>query len=100
MKFGGTSVEDAVAIRRLIEIVRRERNRQPLVVVSACAGVTNELLRSAQTVRGGKLRPSAPSGQHRHRAARAGAGCAGAAAQLLSRRLGHRRAQTARDGNH
>jgi len=53
MKFGGTSVEDAVAIRRLIEIVRREKNRQPLVVVSACAGVTNELLRVAQSVRGG-----------------------------------------------
>ncbi len=53
MKFGGTSVEDAVAIRRLIEIVKQERHRQPLVVVSACAGVTNELLRAAQTVRGG-----------------------------------------------
>lgn len=53
MKFGGTSVEDAIAIRRLLEIVGRERNRPPLVVVSACAGVTNELLRVAQSVRGG-----------------------------------------------
>ena len=45
MKFGGTSVEDSDAILRLIEIVKSEVARNPIVVVSACAGVTNELLR-------------------------------------------------------
>ncbi len=43
MKFGGTSVEDAAAIKRVTAIVRRELPRAPLVVVSACAGVTNAL---------------------------------------------------------
>jgi aspartokinase len=42
-KFGGTSVADAAAIRRLIEIVRRRVPEKPLVVVSALAGVTNAL---------------------------------------------------------
>jgi aspartate kinase len=47
MKFGGTSVEDARAVRRITDIVRRELHRKPIVVVSACAGVTNALLRIA-----------------------------------------------------
>lgn len=54
MKFGGTSVEDAGAMRRVIGIVRKERKRQPLIVVSACAGVTNDILRLAHTVLNGK----------------------------------------------
>ena len=48
MKFGGTSVADADGIRRLTEIVRRRQARAgtpPLVVVSAMAGVTDQLLR-------------------------------------------------------
>jgi aspartate kinase len=45
MKFGGTSVENAEAIRRLTEIVRKEIERKPLVLVSACSGVTNQLLK-------------------------------------------------------
>jgi aspartate kinase len=48
MKFGGTSVEDATAIRNLIAIVTNERDRQPVVVVSAMARVTNGLLAAAQ----------------------------------------------------
>ncbi len=44
MKFGGTSVEDAAAIQRAVEIIRREIPQQPLVIVSACAGVTSQLL--------------------------------------------------------
>lgn len=44
MKFGGTSVEDSDAIRRVIEIVKSEIPRRPIVFVSACAGVTNQLL--------------------------------------------------------
>ncbi|MDI6803076.1 MAG: lysine-sensitive aspartokinase 3 [Bacteroidota bacterium] len=53
MKFGGTSVEDGAAIRRLIEIVKRELPKQIIVVVSACSGVTNELIRCAHTVKNG-----------------------------------------------
>ena len=37
MKFGGTSVEDAAAIRRVIEIVGHERWRKPLVVAPTIA---------------------------------------------------------------
>jgi aspartate kinase len=46
-KFGGTSVADPAAIRRLIEIVRAARTRDgrgPAVVVSAMSGVTDLLL--------------------------------------------------------
>jgi len=46
-KFGGTSVADPAAIRRLIEIVRSARARDgrgPAVVVSAMSGVTDMLL--------------------------------------------------------
>jgi aspartate kinase len=44
MKFGGTSVQDAAAIERLTKIVARERERRPVVVVSAVAGATNTLV--------------------------------------------------------
>lgn len=43
-KFGGTSVADAVAIARLIEIVRARVDQRPVVVVSALARVTDTLL--------------------------------------------------------
>ena len=49
-KFGGTSVADPEAIRRLIEIVRTARTRDgagPAVVVSAMSGVTDGLLKVA-----------------------------------------------------
>ncbi len=55
MKFGGTSVEDANAIRRLVSIVRRQLDRQPVVVVSAMAGVTNGLLECAKSASAGKI---------------------------------------------
>jgi aspartate kinase len=51
MKFGGTSVEDAAAMRNVVSIVRRARVRRPLVVASACAGVTNGLLALARSAR-------------------------------------------------
>jgi aspartate kinase len=44
MKFGGTSVGSAPAIRQVLAIVRRQLARAPLVVVSAHAGVTDLLL--------------------------------------------------------
>ncbi len=47
-KFGGTSVADAAALRRLHAIVAERRDERPLVVVSALAGVS-DLLASAWT---------------------------------------------------
>jgi aspartate kinase len=49
MKFGGTSVQDDVAIDRTASIVRGrvERGVQPIVVVSAMAKVTDQLLAAA-----------------------------------------------------
>lgn len=49
MKFGGTSVEDASAIKRTASIVRdrRDSGLQPVVVVSAMGKVTDQLLASA-----------------------------------------------------
>ena len=51
MKFGGTSVEDPAAIRRTTAIVagRVALGKQPVVVVSAMAKVTDLLLRAAET---------------------------------------------------
>ena len=43
MKFGGTSVKDASAIRRTLKIVESKNDRR-VVVVSAFAGVTNKLV--------------------------------------------------------
>ncbi|MGC8594499.1 MAG: lysine-sensitive aspartokinase 3 [Candidatus Kryptoniota bacterium] len=54
MKFGGTSVEDAASIDRVTEIVKKEEKRKPIVVVSACAGVTNQLLKVADLSAGGQ----------------------------------------------
>jgi aspartate kinase len=57
-KFGGTSVADPDAIRRLIEIVRAARARDgrgPAVVVSAMSGVTDALLTIAAVAGCGKV---------------------------------------------
>jgi aspartate kinase len=48
MKFGGTSVGDAAAIMRCAEIVRGRLPQAPLVVVSAMARVTDQLLKMAR----------------------------------------------------
>jgi aspartate kinase len=50
MKFGGTSVADADAIRRLIDIVKAQARRSgapPVVVVSAMSKVTDHVLKMA-----------------------------------------------------
>ena len=44
MKFGGTSVENSAAIERAAEIVRSRLPERPIVVVSAMAKVTDNLL--------------------------------------------------------
>jgi aspartate kinase len=48
MKFGGTSVEDAVAMDRSCGIVAQRISRKPFVVVSALAGTTNGLLEAGR----------------------------------------------------
>ena len=55
VKFGGTSVGDAEAIRRAAAIVVSRRDRRPIVVVSAMAGVTNALLAIAEQSSRGQL---------------------------------------------
>jgi aspartate kinase len=49
MKFGGTSVGDAKAIERVAEIVRERLPQRPVVVVSAMARVTDQLLKMAHS---------------------------------------------------
>jgi aspartate kinase len=60
MKFGGTSVEDATAMNRTAAIVagRRTRDQQPIVVVSAMAKVTDQLLLAAATAARGEREPA------------------------------------------
>jgi aspartate kinase len=55
MKFGGTSVEDPAAIGRTAAIVagRVAQGKQPVVVVSAMAKVTDQLLRAAAAAAAG-----------------------------------------------
>src|SRR3954454_23501040 len=63
-KFGGTSVADPQAIRRLIDIARRARDRDgrgPVVVVSAMSGVTDALLQIAASA-GARQPPAARGG--------------------------------------
>jgi aspartate kinase len=58
MKFGGTSVEDATAIRRLVSIVRGQSHRRPVVVVSAMGRTTNGLLECARMAAAGEIGPA------------------------------------------
>ena len=55
MKFGGTSVEDTDAIRRLIRIVQNRCDAQPIIVVSALARVTDQLLEAGRAAASGRL---------------------------------------------
>ncbi len=48
MKFGGTSVQDVDAINNAASLIEDRIQDHPLVVVSACAGVTNALQGLAQ----------------------------------------------------
>ena len=70
MKFGGTSVEDARAMERTAAIVqgRRERGLRAVVVVSAMAKVTDQLLAAAAAAgRGDKVSAVAISARLRTR---------------------------------
>jgi len=53
MKFGGTSVEDAAAIERAAGMVRERVPEKPVVVVSALAQVTDQLLAMARAAGSG-----------------------------------------------
>jgi len=76
MKFGGSSVDTAESIGRVVGIVRGQRDRQPVVVVSAMAKTTRKLLEAADAAAAGldpgpgfeELREyhrrEAPSGAH------------------------------------
>ena len=55
MKFGGTSVQDAAAIRRLCQLVARPSSQRPVVVVSALAKVTDQLMTAGSAAAAGKL---------------------------------------------
>src|SRR5256885_14408359 len=49
MKFGGTSLAGAAQMRQVGSIVRRFARSKPVVVVSAMAGVTDDLIALAET---------------------------------------------------
>ena len=61
MKFGGTSVESAEAIRRVAGIVRARLDRHPVVVVSAMGKTTNKLLAIGREAAAGELDPALSS---------------------------------------
>jgi len=55
IKFGGTSVGDAERVANAIEIVAERQHRKPIVVVSALAGVTNDLVAATEAARLGDV---------------------------------------------
>jgi aspartate kinase len=65
MKFGGTSVGSAAAIRQVLEIVRARREQRPIVVVSAHAGVTDALVDLAERAPKGRADSRAIEQRHR-----------------------------------
>src|SRR2546428_2135105 len=55
IKFGGTSVGDAQRVANAIDIVAERQPLKPIVVVSALAGVTNDLVASTEAARAGDV---------------------------------------------
>ena len=51
IKFGGTSVGDADRVATAIDIVAERQSLKPIVVVSALAGVTNELVAASEAAK-------------------------------------------------
>src|SRR6266508_6254485 len=51
VKFGGTSVGDAQRVANAIDIVAERKAQFPIVVVSALAGVTNDLVAASEAAR-------------------------------------------------
>jgi aspartate kinase len=50
MKFGGTSVKDAEAMKKVIEIVINSKSKRKLVVVSAMSKITDSLIEVAKNI--------------------------------------------------
>jgi aspartate kinase len=63
MKFGGTSVESAEAIERVAKIVSSRRQQAPIVVVSAMAKVTDQLVAIGQQASSGNSQTALESVQ-------------------------------------
>lgn len=55
IKFGGTSLENAGAIRNVVQLINRHIERRPVIVVSACAGTTDALIRMADHAEKGQI---------------------------------------------
>jgi len=55
IKFGGTSVGDADRVANAVAIVAKRQHLRPIVVVSALAGVTNELIAATEAAKAGNL---------------------------------------------
>jgi len=54
MKFGGTSVGNAVRIREVAEIIRSRLPEKPVVIVSAVGGITDKLIAAAKKCAAGE----------------------------------------------
>ena len=80
LKFGGTSVADAARLRHVAALVRDARRDEPVVVVvSALAGVTDDLARLAEAAAAGRAwqgELERLGGRHRTCAAELGGGAA------------------------
>jgi aspartate kinase len=48
MKFGGTSVGSAAALRRVAEIIRTRLKKKPVIVLSAVTKITDKLIKQSQ----------------------------------------------------
>ena len=55
IKFGGTSLGDADRVANAVAIVAKRQHLRPIVVVSALAGVTNELIAATEAAKAGNL---------------------------------------------
>ncbi|MDB3862053.1 bifunctional aspartate kinase/homoserine dehydrogenase I [Flavobacteriaceae bacterium] len=54
LKFGGTSVADSQSLSHVIEIIKKSKDEQQIVVVSALGGITNMLVEMAENASVGK----------------------------------------------
>jgi aspartate kinase len=57
MKFGGSSVANRVQIEKVLDIVRGQRHRRPVVVCSAHKGITDALIVAARAAAAGRYAP-------------------------------------------
>jgi aspartate kinase len=53
MKFGGTSVQDAPSVKRVVKLIQERIHLKPVVVISAMGKTTKKLLRAAELSVGG-----------------------------------------------